>query len=789
MRLRALLSATVLALAWLSLPTSFAAAAGGTSYAWQGSANASGGDNHSWTDSKNWIPNGVPGDGDAVTIGDPDAAHCTAAVDSIPAVTLSGLALGTTECSSSLTGGPITVTGTFSWNGGTINTPLTLGAGSVGVVTGTNSHLNTLATSLDVAGTLALHGLTDSGASNQGGLRITDPHVVHVLAGGTLASSGPNAVQLLACCVNPARIVNDGTVTASGGDLLLHGIALDQHHAMNVAAGSRVVDDGAPSTAADGATYGGAGSWAILNGASLTAAGTQTLEPGFHLQLGTLAADGYAALGGRATLTGGGTVDWLGGTIEGNLTIAHGTSLVADGAHTGNGSRELSGSDGLSGGVASVLTNHGSVRFTGGAGATTGYVADLLNASDGTLELDPGSVVGTIGCCVNPSRVVNNGVLSVPAGTSTTAAHLDGVAYRVAGGSTRVAAGRTLLVTMAPSSLTSTTLTGGGRLQLDAPTAVAGTLTVTGSQVQVDAGGTLDGTATLTGTGSVRWLGGSMSGNLTLATSGGTHLGGTALKSVANLGGGTVRSSLKVTDALSFDAGTAAHPDVLDVGQSALALSGATHVAAYSGMINGRVTNTGRLVTDPGAGYALLNSTFSNRGSVAVAHGTLRVYGSYTQSAGSTSLAAGTHLDPLYSSWSITLGAGTLLGTGTVGGGVTNIGGTVSPGGTGIGTLHIAGGYVQRPGAHLALTMGSTTRDLLAVAGAATLSGTLAATDAPGYSPKMGSIFRVLTATSVAAAPGCTTTAGTASATRHWVAGRSATGLTLTAEKGAARHC
>ena len=46
--------------------------------------------------------------------------------------------------------------------------------------------------------------------------------------------------------------------------------------------------------------------------------------------------DAGARLGGTTTLAGTGTFDWTGGTIEGNLTIAHGVTLHAAGAHTGN---------------------------------------------------------------------------------------------------------------------------------------------------------------------------------------------------------------------------------------------------------------------------------------------------------------------------------------------------------------------------------------------------------------------------------------------------------------------
>src|SRR5262249_8480067 len=52
----------------------------GTSYRWIGAADNSGGDNHSWTDPNNWLPKGVPGNGDSVFISQPGGGYCSAYV-------------------------------------------------------------------------------------------------------------------------------------------------------------------------------------------------------------------------------------------------------------------------------------------------------------------------------------------------------------------------------------------------------------------------------------------------------------------------------------------------------------------------------------------------------------------------------------------------------------------------------------------------------------------------------------------------------------------------------------
>ena len=78
------------------------------------------------------------------SIHSPGPSNCAAHVDGIP----SGdprIVLTLTEtaslCTVSVAGGPITVTGTFAWDSGTLDAPLTLAAGSVGTLTGTQGRL------------------------------------------------------------------------------------------------------------------------------------------------------------------------------------------------------------------------------------------------------------------------------------------------------------------------------------------------------------------------------------------------------------------------------------------------------------------------------------------------------------------------------------------------------------------------------------------------------------------------------------------------------------------------
>lgn len=761
MRVPVLLHAALVAAVVLTGATALPAYASGTSYTWIGSSQSSGGDNHSWTDPKNWSPSGVPAAGDSVSIDDPDAGHCVAHVDGVPAVTLTNLTLAATGCSSALVGGPVTVTGAFAWNGGTLQSDTTvLGTGTV---SGSNSHLNVLAANLSVGGTLTLTGVVDSGASNQGGLRIDNPEQLHILAGGTLSSVGGNAVQFISCCLNPGRIVNDGTLQVSGGDLTVRAVAIDQNGTLATAPGADLVDVGAPATAGSGATYTGGGAWRVVTGAKLALSGTQHLGAGFRLQLG----DGQsgAELGGTATATGPGTVDWVGGTIEGNLTIDHGTTLRASGTTTNNGKRFLSGDDGLSGHVPATLTNHGTTTFDQGATLLTGYGAQLVNSSDGELDLEPGTVLSSLGCCVSPTKVVNaGGRVVVGTGTSSDPVHFDGVAYRATGGTTSIAPGRLVDLDLAPSALTGTTVTGGGTLQIAAPTVVSGTSTIgAGTTLALVPHGSLDGTATLTGAGRTTWTGGSTSGDVRIATGAGVQVSGPDPKYVANVGGGSVPSRLTVAAPMAVAAGTATHHDLIDAGQSTLVLAGTTTLAGLAQLANGTVRVTGHLVADPGVGGQAL-----------------RTNGPLT-STGTVTLRSGTFATDL------TLAGGSLDGTGTLAGALQNTAGTVRPGGAATGTLHVTGSYHQATHGVLALDLAARRHDLLAVTGEVRLAGTTKARNLGSYRPAVGARVTVVRAGSVAAASSCVATSG--STTGHWALTRSSTTLALVWRSGRRSAC
>ena len=138
----------------------------------------------------------------------------------------------------------------------------------------------------------------------------------------------------------------------------------------------------------------------------------------------------------------------------------------------------------------------------------------------------------------------------------------------------------------------------------------------------------------------------------------------------------------------------------------------------YGGVISG----TGSL-TQAGSGQLTLTGANTFTGVTTVSAGRLAVNGS---------LASGVNV----------LGGGNLGGTGTIGGNVT-VNGGISPGNS-IGTINIAGNYVQNPGSTYQVEVGSQS-DLINIAGNATINGgTVAVQAVAGARP---TTYTIVTAT------------------------------------------
>jgi hypothetical protein len=629
-----------------------AAHASGTLYTWVGNSQGGGADNHSWTDARNWSPAGVPGDGDSVTIEQPSSSDCFAHVDAVPTVTLTNFTLAEdpTLCTTSVSGGSISVAGTFDWNGGQLDTPTTLETTATGTVDGSNQRRNALTQHFEVDGQLTL-----SGATGAGTLQILHGETLHIAPGGSLGSTGTNEIDGSACCTDPAKVINDGVVSLAPGTLTISIAEFDQLATIASSAGAELVTSGAPITTGAAGNYTGQGRWTIENHAAAVFSGSQTLGAGFHLEFGGLASTSTSDLGGTVTLAGTGTFDWTGGVIEAQLTIGHGVAVHVAGAHAGGAARVLQGRDFSLGGagVPVTQTNHGTITVSAGATISTSTQADLINASDGVLTLAPGTSIAGESCCASPDRIVNAGTVRVSAVTGTAAVPITFESYQSTG-TTSIASGHALqLPGGATGKLIGGTITGGGQLYVATPVSVGGTVSLaSNTMLQLDTHGTVQGNATLGGAGAMSWTGGTLIGHLNISAGGGIAIAGAAAKTVANSNSGAA-SRVQFAAPTTIAAGTASAHDVIDIGSaSSLVLADATTAGTFVQFAGGQLTNNSRLSIGTGQVFASSFAQFAP-GIIAVAlgsahkgliqvtgtatlHGTVVLHNIYQPAAGET---------------------------------------------------------------------------------------------------------------------------------------------------------
>lgn len=488
------LAAAVLAACALVAPASAQAS---TAYTFVGATG--GGDDTSWGDAKNWSPEGVPGDGDAVTILDDR-------VGEMPTVTLTRLQLAPEfGPNGSLSGdGTLTLSEGLDWTGGGIGVDVTLPAGTSSTIDaqtsmGLNAHMRLAGTS-DWSGAVRLD--THTGAITNTG-RINADASVH-WHGAT-------------CCGVAARFVNDGTIAVAGaGTTKTSAMHFANNGTIDTAAGStfEVATLGALRAGSD---MTGAGRVLVTGHVGVTLEGQVTVAAGATLEL---AAPGVLT-GNDGVLSGAGRVVWTGGQMAGATTVSSATSLVVSGSQEkqlvgdrarGTGILRLAGPTSMSGSGALRILASGAITNTG------------------TFTAEPGSVVTGNTCCSNPAEFRNEGTVAVPRAGTATFAFLTFEHRRditIAGGATLRLQGPAAHVFGPGATLggTGTTLlTNGARLNGDVDL-------LSGATLELSLGA-LVGKGTLKGSGRFVWSGGDVQGPVTVADPIATSIVGTTTKDV-----------------------------------------------------------------------------------------------------------------------------------------------------------------------------------------------------------------------------------------------------------------
>jgi autotransporter-associated beta strand protein len=315
-----------------------------------------------------------------------------------------------------------------------------------------------------------------------------------------------------------------------------------------------------------------------------------------------------------------------------------------------------------------------------------------------------------------------------------------------------VGSGRTLLVSGALAGTSALTKTGSGTLEISAVGSTTAGIIVNGGTLRLSGGGwfagNVGGTGMLTvnagasainvnahsfGSGNnperdITLNGGSFLLNAETYVDDVTSTAGTIANTVG--GGGDLRSRIGNNSVFTVNASD--FPTNVDASFNAVgswSISVANGSATHDLVMSGAITNTGA-ITKSGLGRMLVSSVCTHTGAFTLSAGELAVTGSLSPT---SALTVQTN--------------GTLSGTGTIQGTVTQ-NGILSPGVDGIAVLNL-GALTQAAGSTTRITLNGTTagsgHDQVAVAGAATLGGTLQVSLSPGFVPEVGNVFDVVT--------------------------------------------
>jgi hypothetical protein len=380
----------------------------------------------SWTNTSIWSCGAVPGAADAVTM---SHVITVSGAESAASVTMSG---------GELTGtGSLTVSGTFTWDGGQISTTVNLDSTArMDVATADNYSFS--GGRINNSGRLvtAKHITASSGAviDNKAGgtVEFTADHGIdysgggQIINAGTIVKSGGTGVTPVGCgtlCGTTGTFTNTGMIRAMTGTIELHAILTNSSPAALIAEpGTTVHYNGrGGQTFNTGTAFSGGGSHLVarastFNGALSVATGT-TL---------TISAASDSVTWNTATLTG--TLDWQSASMHGSLTtdaasvvnvLTGGTAYSwTSGTVTNFGTWNLSSHISANAGIfdnrsGATLDSRADAGWSWGDGTT-----QILNA--GTIVKTAGTAVSHFGCgtsCGTTGTFTNTGTIRAMTGT------------------------------------------------------------------------------------------------------------------------------------------------------------------------------------------------------------------------------------------------------------------------------------------------------------------------------------------------------------------------------------
>ncbi|MFN0136691.1 MAG: beta strand repeat-containing protein [Phycisphaerae bacterium] len=542
---------------------------------------------------------------------------------------------------------------------------------------------------------------------------------------GTLRKSGGSGTSIIGATFNSTGAVDvqSGTLRLSNGGISTGSFELSPAAVLDFSFGNYRFDTGSAVTG-DGL--------ARMNGTTIllddvpfenVELTSRLVGPGdLVIQNQMLWTNGTMDSGGATVIPAEATLNISGSASKSlrNRTLSNAGHITVDG--TGGIDASLGGgivNDGLfdlltsatisySGGTLTSFENHGAFRKLGSASLSV--MSGIPFNNHGRIELQAGTLrMSNSGTNFGQIDIAGGAVLETSFGT-----------YRLADGSS---------------------VTGDGITLINGDVTILGDASVERLEVLAN----VRGSGNLHVTRDMNWSGASMldSGTTTVEPAASLVVSGNNAKAVS---GRTIRNrgnaAITGTGTIAFvSGGSFLNEGTLDL------LTG--NALVYQGGAACQVSNTGSISKKIGSGTSqIANMPLKNSGSIEVLGGSL-VATNLVQSGGATRVTDGATLQ---CTQPMSLGGGTLSGSGQVIGSVTNTAGRTQPG-DGIGRLSVSSNYSQGSSAVLDIeidgTGAATGHDQLAIGGAATLGGELQLTFAGGFTPQPGDSFTVLTAASI----------------------------------------
>ncbi len=267
------------------------------------------------------------------------------------------------------------------------------------------------------------------------------------------------------------------------------------------------------------------------------------------------------------------------------------------------------------------------------------------------------------------------------------------------------------------------------------------------TELELGTNGTIGGIGALGIGSALFWTNGIIQGSGSLSISPGAtlNIGGSAAKTLSQR---TINNqgTILLHDQATVTCGTGATLNNLAGGTLDIQTDAALTFSNASPMLV--INNAGRFVKSAGTQTSLIAAGLNNSGTIEVNAGTLQFQGSWSQTAGSTTVGAGTVLGATL----LNIGGGILSGTGTIQAAVVNSGGATPGGVPGILSLGSGQNYQQTANGTLWIELGGyspgTQYDQLVVGGSASLAGTLRLRLINGFVPHPGDQFQILTCAS-----------------------------------------